>query len=309
MPPQAAIAVPAAGRISNGARFFDAHTHVQFAVFDSDYKEVIGRALDSGAGLINVGTQKNTSRRAVQIANEYRSGVYATVGLHPTHTAKSFHDKQELGGGEAARAFTGRGEEFDYDSYKNLAADPKVLAVGECGLDYYRIMPSSRVQVEGNNESGIKERQKDIFIKQIDLANEIKKPLMIHCREAFRDLIKILQTASHKLQSNPGIIHFFSGTKEDARELLNLGFSFTFGGVITFARDYDEIIQFIPLDRILSETDAPYVSPAPYRGKRNEPAYVVEVVKKLAAIKKIGFEEIREQILKNAENCFNLKLI
>lgn len=296
-------------------KFFDAHTHVQFVAFDSDYKEVIGRALDSGAGLINVGTQKDTSRRAVQIANEYSSGVYAAVGLHPTHTAKSFHDKQELGGGEAARAFTSRGEEFDYEFYKNLALDKKVLAIGECGLDYYRLTEET------------KEKQKEVFIQQIELAKEVQKPLMIHCREAFRDLIKILQATSWKLQSNPGIIHFFSGTKEDARELLNLGFSFTFGGVITFARpvrnapattsemlagaggDYDEIIKFIPMDRILSETDAPYVAPVPYRGKRNEPAYVVEVVKKLAEIKEIEFEEMRKQILKNAENCFNLKLI
>ncbi len=273
-------------------RFFDAHTHVQFAVFAGDYKEVINRALSQGVGLINIGTQKNTSLRAVQIAEEYKSGVYAVVGLHPIHTEKSYHDEKELGAGESAREFTSRGEEFDYDFYKKLAENGKVLAIGECGLDYYRLGEET------------KKRQADTLIKQIELAKEIGKPLMIHCREAFEDLIKILTPNAHGLM--PSVVHFFSGVKEDAKKLLDLGFSFTFGGVITFTRDYDEIIKFIPVDRILSETDAPYVTPAPYRGKRNEPVYVIEVVKKLAEIKGVEFEKMRERILENVKRVFKL---
>lgn len=296
--PQATEVAPKGAAFSNGVKFFDAHTHVQFAAFENDYKGVIGRALKNSVGLINIGTQKDTSRRAVEIACEFENEpVYAAVGLHPIHTEKSFHDEKELGDGEAAKKFTSRGEEFDYDYYKNLALNKKVLAIGECGLDYYRIM---------NNELRIMNKQKEIFIKQIELADEVKKPLMIHCREAFSDLIQILQTTHYKPQTNPGIIHFFSGTKDDARELLELGFSFTFGGVITFTHDYDEVIKFIPADRILSETDAPYVAPAPYRGKRNEPVYVIEVVKKLAEIKGVEFEEIREQISENAKRIFNI---
>lgn len=289
-------------------RFFDAHTHVQFAAFETDYKEVIARALDLDVGIINIGTQQDTSVRAVEIANEYENGVYATVGLHPIHTEKSYHDEKELGGGEAAREFTSRGEEFDYDFYKKMASDSKILAIGECGLDYYRLGEET------------KERQAEAFIKQVELAKEVGKPLMIHCRDAFDDLIKILITNYQLLISErPGIIHFFSGNLEDAKKLLEMGFSFTFGGVITFpskagqpradARDYDEVIKMIPMDRILSETDAPYVAPAPYRGKRNEPLYVIEVVKKLAEIKGIEFEKMRERILENTEQIFKLNKI
>lgn len=275
--------------------FFDVHTHVQFAAFKEDYRAVIKRALTAGVGLINVGTQKDTSRRAVEIADEFKDKpVYAAVGLHPIHTSKSFHDTQELGGGEG---FNSRGEEFDYDYYKKLASNPKVFAIGECGLDYFRIIE--------NNELEIKKKQKEAFEKQIKLAFEAKKPLMIHCRNAFDDLIEILiHNSKFLIPNKPGIIHFFTGTKNDAKRLLDIGFYFTFGGVITFVRDYDEVIKMIPLERILSETDAPYISPAPYRGKRNEPAYVAEVVKKLAEIKKIPLEKMKEQILKNAAAIF-----
>ncbi len=117
-----------------------------------------------------------------------------------------------------------------------------------------------------------------------------------------------LKANSSKLKASPsGVIHFFTGTPDDAKKLLDLGFSFTFGGVITFARNYDEAIKMIPLDRILSETDAPYVSPVPYRGKRNEPAYVIEVVKKLAELKNVSVEEMKNQIWENARRIFNLQ--
>ena len=130
---------------------------------------------------------------------------------------------------------------------------------------------------------------------------------MIHCRNAFDDLIKLLATNYQLLNSPPGIIHFFSGTAEDAKKLLELGFSFTLGGVITFARDYDGVIKMIPMDRILSETDAPYVAPVPYRGKRNEPLYVIEVVKKLAEIKNISIEEMAKATVKNANRIFGIR--
>ncbi|MDO8664175.1 MAG: TatD family hydrolase [Candidatus Liptonbacteria bacterium] len=283
-------------------KYFDAHTHVQFAAFDEDRREVIERALKAGVSFINVGTQADTSAAAVKLANEYAEGMYASVGLHPIHTEKSFHDKQELGKGDAAKAFTSRAEIFDYDYYKKLALDPKTVAIGECGLDYYHLSEES------------KKRQKEVFIKQMELAKDVKKPLMIHCREAFGDLIEILTANRQLLNSPPGVVHFFSGTVEDTKKLMDLGFSFTFGGVITFppkvgrhAGDYDEIIKMIPLDRILSETDAPYVAPVPYRGKRNEPAYIVEVVKKLAEIEGILVEEMADKIFENARRTFMIK--
>ena len=282
-------------------KFFDAHTHAQFAAYDEDRKEVIDRAIKAGVSMINVGTQADTSAAAIKLANEYESGVYASVGLHPVHTEKSFHDEQELGGGDAAKAFTSRGEDFDYETYKKMALDPKVLAIGECGLDYYHLSEESKA------------RQKEIFVKQIELAKEVQKPLMIHCREAFGDLIKVLNDNRNMLNAEPGVIHFFTGTVEDAKKLMELGFSFTFGGAVTFPPrkgkiegSYDEVVRILPLDRILSETDAPYVAPMPYRGKRNEPAYVRHIAAKIAEIKGISGEEVKRSTDENAEKFFGI---
>lgn len=292
-------------------KFFDAHTHLQFAAFKDGYRQAIKRAFEAGVvGLVNVGTQKDTSKRAVEIAEEYPSGIYAAVGLHPIHVTKSYHDEQELGaapeGGEPRLdGFWSRREDFDFEHYQKLALHPRVVAIGECGLDYYRIKEKPAPEERGS--LNLIERQKEIFIKQIELAHAVKKPLMIHCRDAYQDLIEILNSKSSILNLLPGIAHFFSGSLEDAKKLLELGFYFTFGGVITFSRDYDEIIKIIPLDRILSETDAPYVAPEPWRGKRNESAYVLKVAEKLAEIKKVSLEKMSEQILKNAKAIFKLE--
>ncbi len=277
-------------------KLVDVHTHTQFAAYSSDKDAVIRRALDTETWLINIGTQKDTSRNAVDLAHKY-DGVFAAVGLHPIHTEKSFHDAQELGASDDARGFISRGEEFDYDYYKKLAEEPKVVAIGECGLDYYRLTEDT------------KKKQEEVFIKQIELAHEVKKPLMIHCREAFHDLIAIL-TAKRSMvtaQSNPGVIHFFSGTLDDAAHLMDLGFSFSFGGVVTFARSYEKLVKGIPLERILLETDAPYVTPQSYRGQRNEPLYVEEVAKKISRILDVSFEDVAEQTTQNAIKIFGLK--
>ncbi len=304
-------------------KFFDAHTHAHFAAFKDDYREVVRRSLDAGVGMINAGTQKDTSAKAVAVAHEFESEpVYAAVGLHPIHTSESFHDAEELGADPSVSPeFTSRSEEFDYECYKKLALDPKTVAIGECGLDYaafvreQRERLQKRASAEALREGGLtddeietqKRKQVAAFEAQIKLAHEVGKPLMIHCRNAFSDLIKILDANCSLLNTrNPGVIHFFSGTKEDAKKLLDLGFTFTFGGVITFTRDYDEIVEYLPFDRILSETDAPYVAPVPHRGKRNEPAYVIEVVKRLAEIRGVSLERMAGEILKNATRVFKL---
>src|SRR3989344_4051555 len=190
----------------------------------------------------------------------------------------------EQGGGQS---FESREEKFNYTFYEKLSQDPKVVAIGECGLDYYRL------------EEDTKQKQKEVFEGQIALAQEINKPLMIHCREAFNDLISIL-----KSKGGPGIVHFFSGTTEDAKELMDLGFSFSFGGVTTFARAYEKLVKSIPLERILLETDAPYFAPVPYRGKRNEPSYVLEVAQKISRVKNIPVEEVAEKTFANAQRIF-----
>lgn len=273
---------------------FDVHTHVHFAAFEKDYQEVIDRALKKNIKIVNVGTQKDTSKRAVELAYEYPKDVYAVIGLHPIHTSKSFHDKSELGGD---KSFTSRGEEFDHDYYFNLAKDEKVVAIGECGLDYYHL-----------EKEEDKEKQKKAFISQIRLAQEVRKALMIHTRpkedeDAYLDVYNILK---EEKPSVPIIIHFYVGSKEMAKKFLDLGCYFTFGGVITFAKEYEEVINLIPIERILTETDAPYVSPAPHRGKRNEPAYVIEVAKKLGEIKNLSLGEIEEITEKTANKVFGL---
>ena len=274
--------------------FFDVHTHTHFAAFADDTDAVIRRALDAGAWMVNVGTQRDTSVGAVETAHHYKEGVYATVGLHPVHTAKSYHDTEELGDTKEAKGFTSRGEEFDHDYYFKLGQDKKVVAIGECGLDYYRL------------EEDTKPKQKIAFEQQITLAHELQKPLMIHCRKAFPDLIDMLNVKRSMRNAIPGIVHFFSGTKEDARHLLDLGFSFSFGGVITFARDYDEVVRFIPIERIVLETDAPYITPVPYRGRRNEPMYITEVAQKLGEIKELPQETVAQKTTENARNIFHV---
>ncbi|MDP3771959.1 MAG: TatD family hydrolase [bacterium] len=273
---------------------FDVHTHTQFAVYKDDKDAVIRRALDTGVWLVNVGTQLDTSRDAIATAHEYPEGVYATVGLHPVHTEKSFHDTEELGDGAEAKSFTSRGEAFDYEYYKKLAQDAKVVAIGECGLDYYRLSEET------------KNRQLPVFLAQIQLARDVQKPLMIHCRDAFGDLIDVLKAEKETLPERRGIIHFFAGTKDDAKVLLDLGFSFSFGGVLTFARDYDEVVRYIPLSHITVETDAPYITPVPYRGKRNEPSYITETAKKLGEIKELPYETVARVTTENARALFSV---
>jgi len=267
-------------------KYIDIHSHVNFKAFDDDRNEVIKRALDNDTWVINVGTQVDTSRKAVEMAHQYEEGVYAIIGLHPIHTGASFHDEKELG--EGGKEFTSRGEVFDKDIYRELLKDPKVVAVGECGLDYYRCTPESISQ------------QKKAFIEQIEAANEFNKPLMLHVRNAYADALEILK-AHAKVK---GDVHFFAGTWEEAKSFLDFGFTLSFTGVITFTHDYDEVIRNTPLDMIMSETDSPYVSPVPHRGKRNEPTYVSEVVKKIAEIKNLPEEEVAEAIVANAKRVF-----
>jgi TatD DNase family protein len=280
--------------------FLDVHAHIQFAAYDADRQEIIARAFRSGVRLVNIGTEGYSSRRAVEVAEAYEDDVYAAVGLHPAHTGPSYYDADELGGGDVAQTLASKGEEFDYGYYKKLAGNPKVVAIGECGLDYYRMDGDSR-------QATTKKKQKDAFCAQIELSKEINKPLMIHSRGAFSDTLDILKTNGAK----PGIAHSFVRTIDEARAFLDLGFYFTFAGNITFKPradkpSADEVIKFIPIDRILSETDAPYLAPVPYRGTRNEPVYVIEVVKKLAELKNVSTEEMADAIARNAKRILGI---
>ena len=268
-------------------RYFDAHTHPQFVAYDNDRDEVMKRALDAGVGMNVVGTQKDTSAAAVALAEQY-DNVYASIGLHPIHTSKSYHDAFELGGGN--KEFTSRGEQLDFDVYKKLGESEKVIAIGECGLDYYRVDEST------------KEIQFEALIGQIQLANELNKPLMLHIRDAYDDAIALIKSHA-KVQ---GDVHFFAGDWGVAKRFLDLGFTLSFTGVVTFTHDYDEVIKNTPLDMLLSETDAPYITPVPFRGKRNESMHIPLIVQKIAQIRGEDESLVREQLFENAERVFGM---
>lgn len=283
-------------------KYFDIHTHVNFVVFDADRDEVIRRAQDAGVMLMNVGTQKDTSRKAIELAEKYE-GVYACIGLHPIHCDRSHHDEAETG--EGGVEFTSRGEVFDYDYYLELARHPKVLAIGETGLDYYHREAIAERQ-EAIDENVRKQRES--FLAHIRLAREVGKPLMIHGRptkgsmDAYDDIIEILREYPD-VRAN---FHFFVGDIPTAKKILELGHTMSFDGPITFAKEYADLVRYLPLDSIMVETDAPYATPAPHRGKRNEPAYVVHIANHIATLRGEDPEAVRQALLDNSRRVFGL---
>jgi len=287
-------------------RLIDVHTHVNFKAFENDGHEVIRRALREEVGMILVGSQNSTSKRAVEYAKQYENDpVFAAVGLHPIHLEDREVDSIELG--DTAMGFATRAEEFDYEYYKKLAAHEKVVAIGEVGLDYYHTNPGEHPQAI--------EKQKGVFRKQIELSLDVKKALMVHCRQAHDDCIAILKeyfgsnAVSANLDAPKGNIHFFEGTIEQAKKYFQLGFTVSFTGVITFksAAHHQNLVRNLPLDHILLETDAPYITPEPHRGKRNEPAYVEFVAQKVADLKDIPLEEVEKITTETACRVFTLK--
>lgn len=286
--------------MDNNITIFDVHSHIHFSAYDKDRDEVIQRAGAVGAGMIAVGVNFFDSEKAVALAHKYPDNIWASVGFHPNDLNKE--------------TMEGKPEIFDPKKFLELAKDKKVVAIGECGLEYYRLgVFEERVAAR------IKKNQTQAFMEQARIAGELGKPLMIHCRpskgadDANEDLYKLLITDCQPARQGysgrlpiPKIMHFYSGGLEMAKKFAEIGCYFSFGGVITFARDKDEIIKYLPLDRIMVETDAPYVSPEPYRGKRNEPAFVIEVVKKLSEIKNIPLEDLSEKLYENSKKVFDL---
>lgn len=260
--------------------YIDIHTHLNLPQFDEDREAVVARLRDQNIGAINVGVDSQTSRFAFELATQ-NDNLWAIVGHHPAYVDD---------------------EIFDEATYRELLAHPRVVGVGECGFDYFR--------TEKTPEHLAK--QENLFRAQIELAIEFDKPLMLHIRptrntyDAYDDALIVL--AEYKKQAGDrlrGDAHFFAGTLEHAQRFIELGFYISFTGVITFAREYDDLIQALPLDRIMCETDAPYVTPVPYRGKRNSPEYVGEVYKKMEELR--PEENVREQILENVKELWGIK--
>lgn len=286
----------------------DSHAHLNFEDFKDDWQQVVADCQKNNIWLINVGSQLQTSQKAIEIARQYDQGVYVAVGLHPIHVVGSeFHP-----------------EEFILDDYRKLIkTSKKIVAIGETGLDFY------------HDHKNV-ESQKEIFVKHLNLAKEFSLPVILHSRNskdgkdnAYDEILSEIRkpaSASRPIrhaQGRPeftegrqdrgfgelrGVTHCFGGTLEQAKEFLNLGFYLGFTGVITFPKTeaLAEIIKILPLDRILVETDSPYLAPIPFRGQRNLPQYVRLVAEKIAEIKQMDYNKVVKQTAENAIKLFNL---
>jgi TatD DNase family protein len=266
-------------------QLFDIHSHLNDEAFESDRAEVIAHMEKEGVWTITVGTDRDMSQKACDISME-SEGLFASIGVHPTDN---------------------KTEGFDEMFYKGLLERyEKIVAVGECGLDYFRT-PAEELKSE-------KRRQEALFEEQLEFAVSNNLPLMIHCRSgatsdtrAHKDIIEIL--SSKKKQYGDvlrGNIHFFAEDVEAAKKYYELDFATSFTGVITFAPQYHEVIEFAPATHIMSETDAPYVAPVPYRGKRCEPLHVAEVVKTIADVRGETLENTQKLLVSNAVRVFGI---
>ena len=275
--------------------FFDSHTHLNLAAFDEDREEIIKKTLEQGVFMINVGTCYETSKKAVEIAQQYEN-CWATVGLHPGHTIPMKIDKNELAintNGNVSEA-----ETFN-EKFELLLKESKVIAIGECGLDYSYLKDFSE-----KDRIKYKKTQEEEFRKQIQIAKKYNLPLSLHIRDLYEKALIILEEEKYKGEA---VFHFFTGNITQAQKILEKGFYLGFSGIITYSETMNDIIKAVPLEKILIETDAPYVAPVPYRGDRNEPIYVKEVAKKIAEIKKLPLKEIEEATFNNALRLFRIK--
>ncbi len=282
-------------------KFIDTHTHVNLRAFRDDSEQAIQRALDAGVAVVNVGTQIDTSRQAVALLEKFPDDVYAVIGLHPTHTyAHDYEDEEEV-------KFKTREETFDPALYEELVKHERVIGIGECGLDYYRL-PDDRDHEE------IKNLERAAFLKQIEFALKHDKALCIHCRptdgtiDAYEDLLEIVKEVKAQ---NPQLrfeVHCYTGDATTALKFAEIGGFIGLNGIITFDKTgrSEEVVKAVPLENIILETDAPYLTPKSHRGERNEPAYIPEVAEKIAEWKNISVDEVAAQTTANAKKLFNL---
>ncbi|KKR76751.1 MAG: Hydrolase, TatD family [Candidatus Levybacteria bacterium GW2011_GWA2_40_8] len=262
----------------------DVHCHLNFHAFEKDYDEVIKRAHESGIEkIINVGTRLDSSKKALELAEKYDK-LFAILGIHPHHA-----DKLEDGWEK---------------ELKNFAQNKKVVAIGEIGLDYYRYETNQVVDPK---------LQKKVFETQIELAHQLNLPLQIHNRHAGEDIVEVLKHHKNLLKNPPGMFHCFAGTMDVLKDVLDMGFYIGFDGNLTYEGlppgetvSLRELAKHTPTERLLTETDSPYLAPVPHRGSRNEPSYAIILGKFLAEIKGTSFEKLKEQTTRNAQLLFNI---
>lgn len=276
----------------------DTHCHLHFPPYETDQAEVLQRLKDRSIWAITIGTSLHNSARGIAFA-EAHEGVWATVGLHPEHFTSDFHDEQE---GEVHES------SLDVAELRRLVqSSPKVIGIGETGLDYYRID-------DGRDPTVARASQEEAFLAHLRVARELDLPLVIHCRDALTRLAELLKTEQEQHGPVRAVVHSFTGTWEEAQPLLALGCYLAVNGIATFplrktqtpAQAIDRTIEQMPLDRLLLETDAPYLAPLSHRGKRNEPAWVEEVGMHIAILRGIPLAEVAKQTTANAVTLFRL---
>ena len=279
-------------------RLIDAHSHINFNAYKDDAEAVIARVDAQGVAMLAVGSQITTSERAAEYA-ERHGRIWAVVGLHPTHLFEQYVDDDEI-------SYKSRNETFDPGRYGALARrSKKVVGIGECGLDYYRLPP-------GVPQEQVKERQERTFRQHLDLALDLGLPVMVHCRDAHGDLAAILESYAAAGKKLRGDIHCFTGTWAEAERYLALGFHISFTGIITFppkkggGETLQDVVRNVPLNRMLVETDAPYLAPEPCRGRTNEPAFARHTAEFLARLKDVPFDEFARVTSATAERLFGL---
>ncbi len=249
----------------------DSHAHLEMSEFDHDRRDVIARAVSAGVEyIITVGTNPKLSQKAISLAAEF-DNVFATVGIHP-HDVATADDKI-------------------LDQMKELARQPKVVAYGEIGLDFFRNISPRQKQIE-------------IFSRQMEIARELNLPIIIHDRDAHEQVLRMVEESGIRR----GVFHCFSGDAEMAKKCVDLGFYISIPGTVTFdkTKKIDEVVKNIPIQYLLLETDCPYLTPVPYRGKRNEPAFIVHTAKKVAQIKSLPWQDVASAAAANTKKLFGL---
>ena len=278
----------------------DTHAHIQFDAYKTDRDDVVKRCAEKNLILNLVGTQKNTSKKAVEMAEQY-TNMYASIGTHPIHLHSTHVDEEES-------SFLSREEDFDEVYYSELVKSPKVIGIGECGLDLFHV-PKDKSREE------VLQKQTDVFLQHVDFAQKHNLPLVIHCRDAHGQMIDVLKSLKREIR---GTVHCYTSNYEHAKQYLDLGLYLGFTGVITFPPkkldpkpqiDLIEVAQKMPLDRIVVETDSPYLAAQAYRGQRAEPWMVEEVVKQIALIRGVGEKEMEDQIFHNTLQLFDRILL
>jgi len=252
-------------------QLIDTHAHLDFESYDKDREEVIQSAKEAGVfKIINIGSSLDGCKKGIELASKYEE-VYATVGIHP----------------EAADELTDETLEL----FKKSIANKKVMAIGEIGLDYYV-------------EKFSPELQKEVFIKQLDLATKNNMPVILHMRNSFEDMLEILE--KYDWHKNNGVVHCYSSSYKKVKRILEMGLYISFTGIITYDQGTQKAASEVPLERMMLETDSPFLAPEPYRGGRAEPKYVLEVAKKIAEIKEESLENVVKITTQNALNFFNI---